>query len=162
MPNNEGSPQGQTPSLTYQYFFFPLASRLPLLEEYLKRISRRPFWNCSIKQAPFPTAQHRDNVSEQPTTSPLTDLSSTAYAKVICFVIASALCHALAGRTQLAICNTKPWWLGQVAGLVIRAHGAEIVNKSEIVKDRRFLLHMTAFGLGWALDHAVSTIYDDA
>lgn len=113
------------------------------------------------EQAPFPTAQHRDNVSEQPTASPSTNLSSTAYAKAICFVIASALCHAFAGRTQLAICNTKPWWLGQVAGLVVRAHGAEIVNKSEIAGGSRFLLHMTAFGLGWALDHVVSTMYDD-
>jgi hypothetical protein len=116
------------------------------------------------KQAAFPTAQHRDDTSEQAgkaTTSPSTHLSSTAYAKTICFVIASALCHALAGRTQLAICDSKPWWLGHAAGLIIRAHGAELVNKSEIVGDRRFLLHMTAFGLGWALDHFITIFYDD-
>jgi hypothetical protein len=116
------------------------------------------------KQAPFATAQHRHNVSgqaEKPTTTPSTDLFSTAYAKAICFVIASALCQALAGRTQLAICNSNPWWLGHVAGLVIRAHGAETVNKLGVVGGRGFLLHLLAFGLGWALDYIFRTIYND-
>lgn len=76
-------------------------------------------------------------------------------------MVASALCHALAGRTKLAICTSKPWWLGDAAGLVIRAHGAEIVNKSEIVGGHRFLLHVTALGLGWALDHIITMFYDD-
>jgi hypothetical protein len=114
------------------------------------------------KQAQFPTAQHRNNVSkqaEQPTISPSTDLPSAAYAETMCFMIASALCHVLAG--QIGIQDFKPWWLGHVAGLVIRAYGTELVNKSEISRDRRFLLHMTAFGLGWALDHFITVFYDD-
>ena len=114
------------------------------------------------KQAQFPTAQHRNNVSEhaeQPTTSASTDLPSAAYAKAMCFVIASAFCHILAGR--IGIHAVKPWWLGHVAGLVIRAYGTQLVNKSEVLGDRRFLLHMTAFGLGLALDHFITIFYDD-
>jgi hypothetical protein len=79
----------------------------------------------------------------------------------MCFVIASLLCHTLAGRTKLTICTSKPWWLGDAAGLIIRAQGAEIVNKSQIIGGSRFLLHLTALGLGRALDYIITMFYDD-
>lgn len=113
----------------------------------------------SSKEATFPTAQHRENLSEQPTSSPLADSSSTAYARVIFFVFAAALCHALAGRTSFAMSSTsQPWWLGQAAGLVIHKYSTDLVNHTEASGGRCIMLRIIAIGLGWTLDHKILDI----
>jgi hypothetical protein len=115
----------------------------------------------SSNQAPFPTAQHREKVSERPTSSFSTNLFSMANAKVLFFVLASALCHALAGRISLAMSNSQPWWLGQAASFVIHKYSADLVNQTETTGGRCFMLHLIAIRLGWTLDQKIlDTIFD--
>jgi hypothetical protein len=84
-----------------------------------------------------------------------------ANARVVFFVIAAALCHALAGRTSLAMSTSQPWWLGHAASLVIHKYSADLVNQTETSGGRCFVLKLTAIGLGRTLDHKIlDTIFD--
>jgi len=107
------------------------------------------------KQAPFPAAQHVGHVSKQPTTSPANP-SSRPFTRAALLLAAAAVCHALAGQTLSAMKLSEPWWLGHAASLIIRAYGADIVNRLEAAEAYRFMSHVAAVGLGWALDRVFS------
>jgi hypothetical protein len=57
-----------------------------------------------------PSSTIRKNMSEEPTPSSSMDLLNTANARVLGFVIAAALCHALSEQTRFAMSSSEPPW----------------------------------------------------
>jgi len=98
-------------------------------------------------------------MTKQPTTFPTADSTITPFVKAIPLLAAAALCHAIAGQTLLAMSASEPWWLAHAASLIIRAYGADIVNRVDIAGDFRIIQHLTVIVVALALDQVFAIFY---